>query len=95
LFLAPFKENLAGFITTSVHVSSDYLLEIGKALTAFYRFLGDVSLISPDQSEQFVQKVDTNVKDFAPKLDDYYRINHDIELTDEEKNERIQLLFGI
>lgn len=95
MFLVPFRGLLVGFIEESVHVESEYLQEIGESLDALYDFLGKAKLISASRAGEFRTRITSTVKEFAGKLDEYYRVSHDIKLSEPEREEHIARLFGV
>jgi Flp pilus assembly protein TadD len=68
---------------------------IMRSLTVFYDFLTEEKVISQDQYNRVSGQLNLIKTDFSGKLEQYYRICDDFTIDVEEKEERVNELFGI
>ncbi|MCX6578684.1 MAG: tetratricopeptide repeat protein [Candidatus Aminicenantes bacterium] len=68
---------------------------IVRSITDFYDFLRQEKVVSQDQFNRVAEQINLIKVEFSGKLDHYYRICDDFTLDAEEKEERVNELFGI
>jgi tetratricopeptide (TPR) repeat protein len=66
-----------------------------RSLTVFYDFLTEEKVVSQDQYNRVTGQLNLIKTDFSGKLEQYYRICDDFTIDVEEKEERVNELFGI
>jgi tetratricopeptide (TPR) repeat protein len=83
------------FLDRSQLEGEEALHAIIRSLTVFYDFLREGNVITPDQNKRVAEQLDLLKTEFSGKLDKYYQICDDFTLDAEEKEERVNELFGI
>lgn len=66
-----------------------------RSLTVFYDFLTEEKVITQDQYNRVTGQLNLIKTDFSGKLEQYYRICDDFTIDAEEKEEKVNELFGI
>lgn len=95
LFMVPFNHFLFHLIINSIYIERDQLGILEDSIEIFYRFLENVHLITKSQYEDFKEHIDRVINDYSSKLEEYYTINHNIDLTEKEREKAIRKLFAL
>jgi len=83
------------FLVRYDHIDEAYIETVYHSICIIYKFFRETNLVNENSYNRLIERLKPLKKEFAEKIEEYYRIRYDVSLTEEKKEHHIEKLLGI